>query len=72
VMFPPGHARYEGDDFNQLHERKLEILRGHAFASDDAGRAIQARFMGIPQLSAAEVRSLNDFELQIADSSFDN
>ncbi len=60
VMYPPGHARNTTADLGDLLTYKWKTLASPAV---DEPQAIIDRFNSLPALSAAQLASLYDFEI---------
>lgn len=65
VMYPAGHARNTEADLDDLLEHKWRVFA--AFATDEPKPLIE-RFTDLPSKSAGQIRSMNEFELQVRGS----
>ena len=62
VMYPAGHARNTTAPVEDILAHKFHLLG--ALASDDPD-ALIARFTGLQEQSAADIASMNDFDLRV-------
>jgi 2-methylcitrate dehydratase len=60
VMYPAGHARNTTANLDDILDAKFSMLAGLAVADS---RAIIERFNRLPEMTAAEVQSINDLEI---------